>query len=46
MAEHFFTGATQGGRELRLFYEHTAFDQYDTADGHTTTRPRRTSRAR
>jgi hypothetical protein len=31
--EHFFTGTTGAERELRLFYEHTAFDTYDTDDG-------------
>ncbi len=32
-AEEFFKGKTRAGRELHLFYEHTAFETYDTEDG-------------
>jgi len=32
-AEEFFNAKTRAGRELRLFYEHSAFETYDTEDG-------------
>jgi hypothetical protein len=33
MQEHWFTGMTQAGRELVLFYEHTSFRRIETDDG-------------
>jgi hypothetical protein len=40
--EHFFTGATQAGRELKLFYEHTAFDHFVDHDGVAVSNPAET----
>lgn len=31
--EEFFRGKTHAGRELRLYYQHTAFETYDTEEG-------------
>ena len=38
-AEHFFTGETQAGRELRLFYEHTAYDTFTDETGQIVNNP-------
>ncbi len=41
-AEHFFTGETQAGRELRLFYEHTAYDTFTDETGQIVNNPAET----
>jgi uncharacterized protein len=41
-AEHFFTGETQAGRELRLFYEHTAYDTFTDEAGQVVNSPAET----
>lgn len=41
-AEQFFTGETQAGRELRLFYEHTAYDTFTDETGQVVNNPAET----
>ncbi len=41
-AQHFFTGETQAGRELRLFYEHTAYDTFTDETGEVVNNPAET----
>jgi putative PIN family toxin of toxin-antitoxin system len=41
-AEQFFTGETQAGRELRLFYEHTAYDTFTDETGQVFDNPAET----
>jgi putative PIN family toxin of toxin-antitoxin system len=40
--QHFFTGETQAGRELRLFYEHTAYDTFTDETGQVFDNPAET----
>jgi hypothetical protein len=43
MPESFFTGTTQAGRELRLFYEHTAFVTFTDEAGEVVNNPSETN---